>query len=275
MSGGMPYQLEKGPYFSVAESMLDLGCCCEERFELLKSMLAGADTDALPTLDSQTLGKGPLQELAQRLDHQNEHWFGKQRDPEGRWLDQPAFDPQHPKPTGYWYQWYGDAEAIVREVFVRAIEVSLGIDHGADLQTVVPMRCWPIEIFWRCPAPWMEGWVTWRREREGSGHVTIHLHTPGHYGSALLLSPIRTTPDSDVADYVGEPVRSDAERGMWVITHERQVQYLDYEPSPPSPRGEFLLPTFGPMVQGTGPIVCVQPNEPDGGVRRKGRAYNP
>jgi hypothetical protein len=28
------------------------------------------------------------------------------------------------------------------------------------------------------------------------------------------------------------------------------------------------------MVQGTGPIVCVQPNEPDGGIRRKGRAYN-
>jgi hypothetical protein len=60
-----------------------------------------------------------------------------------------------------------------------------------------------------------------------------------------------------------------------VIAHERQVQHARYSPSPPSPRGEILLPSFGPFIQSTGPIVCVQPSEPDGGVRRKGRAYNP
>ena len=31
--------------------------------------------------------------------------------------------------TGYWRNWYGDAEGIVRETYTRAIEVSLGIPH--------------------------------------------------------------------------------------------------------------------------------------------------
>ena len=36
MAGGMPYQLEKGPYFAVTESMLDFGGSAGERLELLK-----------------------------------------------------------------------------------------------------------------------------------------------------------------------------------------------------------------------------------------------
>jgi len=281
MSGGMPYQLEKGPYFSVTESMLNLGSTPEQRLAVLKLMVARTPADDLPSLESTSLDAGPqgMSTADRRRDHMNEHWFGKtfnQRS--GRWEDQPAFNTGNPRSTGYWHQWYGNAEAIVGETFIRAVEVSLGLDHitpTTDLDTLVPTRFWPIEVFWRCPAPWMEGWVTWRRETDGTGHVTVHLHTPGHRGSVLLLSPVRSAPDNARPDYLDNPTRSDMARGMWVIAHLEQKQHPFYAVTNPSPPGQWRLPTFGPFVESRGPIVTVQPNEPDGGVLANGRPYTP
>lgn len=301
MSGGMPYQLEKGPYFAVTESMLDFGGNRSGRLALLKLMLSGTDPNRLPSLDSKSLNGGPMSDADARFEHMNRHWFGRSRaDRNDPWVDQDPFDPQHPKTTGYWRQWYGDAGAIVAQTFIRAVEVSLGIDHvtpGTGLDSLVATRCWPIEVFWRCPAPWLEGWVTWRREgepargnglrdrlrqladrvlgREDVGHVTVHLHTPSHKGSVLLLSPIRTAPSNAVPDYEDNPISSAANRGMWVIAHERQVPHNFYSVTEPSPPGGFSLPMFGPLVESTGPIVTVQPNEPDGGVLHDGRPYAP
>jgi hypothetical protein len=285
MPGGMPYQLEKGPYFAVAESMLGFGGNCDERLELLKLMLRGDDPNTFPTLNSRTLdapGNPRVPDATERYVHMNIHWFGRQQPggPGTQWIDQDAFDINDPKPTGYWRQWYGQAGKIVADTFIRAVEVSLGIDHVApgkqpDIDSLVATRCWPIEVFWRCPAPWFEGWVTWRREPDDSGHVTVHLHSPSHCGSALLLSPVRQSPDNQVLDYKDEPVSSAADRGMWVIAHKEQVQHNLYAVTEPSPPGAFPLPQFGPFVESRGDIVCVQPNEPDGGVRGQGRNYVP
>jgi hypothetical protein len=306
VAGSMPYQLEKGPYFSVTESMLSFGGDCAARLELLKLMIKGTDPNDLPSLRSTSLDKPsrPMNDAMARFDHMNEHWFGRTRaKPTDPWVPQEPFDLKNPKTTGYWRQWYGDAEQIVAQTFIRAVEVSLGIDHvmpGADLSVLAPKRCWPIEVFWRCPAPWLEGWVTWRRETgpangngvtgrikqflngltgSGSeGHVTVHLHTPSHKGSVLLLSPRRTGPPTKIADYHPDPVSSAAARGMWVIAHELQKQHNFYavtKPSPPSQPGGFPLPTFGPLVESTGAVITVQPNEPDGGVLHDGRPYKP
>jgi hypothetical protein len=301
MSGGMPYQLEKGPYFAVTESMLDFGGNRDDRLALLKLMIQGTDPNRLPSLESKSLNRGPMSDAEARLEHMNRHWFGRTKaEPGAPWVDQPKFDPQCPTTTGYWRQWYGNAGDIVAKTFIRAVEVSLGVDHvmpGTDLNTLVATRCWPIEVFWRCPAPWLEGWVTWRREedrpasnrlgdrlrhslarlfeRPNIGHVTVHLHTPSHEGSVLLLSPRRTAPFDAIPDYVDEPVSSAARRGMWVIAHERQVQHQYYGVTEPSPAGAFPLPMFGPLVESTGNVITVQPNEPDGGVLRDGRPYAP
>jgi hypothetical protein len=279
MSGGMPYQLEKGPYFSVTESMIAaVGTTPATRLALLQMIIGSTSHDGLPSLESTSLDAGPQNQEARR-DHMNEHWYGKTFDrTTGQWIDQPAFDLLTNRTTGYWMNWYGDAEGIVQQTFVRALEVSLGIDHitpSTNFATIVPTRCWPIEVFWRCPAPWMEGWVTWRRESDGSGHVTVHIHTPSHEGSRLLLSPIRTPPDSQRPDYMTSPTQSDMDRGMWVIAHEVQTQYPVYSSSTPSGVGDFQLPTFGPVVESHGDIVTVQPNEPDGGVLANGRAFTP
>jgi hypothetical protein len=281
MPGGMPYQLEKGPYFSVAESMLDFGGSAQQRLALLALMLAPEDPNQLPTLDSTTLDQGPLNTPDLRRDHMNTHWFGRTRDPaSGVWHDQAPFNPAHPMSTGYWRNWYGDAGGIVAQTFIRAVEVSLGLDHvsrGTDVSKLKPQHCWPIEVFWRCPAPWFEGWVTWRRDDRDSGHVTVHLHTPGHHESALLLSPIRSAPNDTYPDYKLQPVHCDMDRGQWVIAHTHQETIAHYEvmnPSPPA-EGKWVLPTFGPLYHSYGDIITVQPNEPDGGVRASGRAYTP
>jgi hypothetical protein len=124
--------------------------------------------------------------------------------------------------------------------------------------------------------------VTWREAADGAGHVTVHLHTPSHDASALLLGPKRGAPDNERHDYLDEPVACDMEKGMWVIAHEQQEQlpyYAPTNPTPPTPPGQpaqhWQLPTFGPFYYSHGPIVAVQPNEPDGGVRHSGRPYVP
>ena len=182
MPGGMPYQLEKGPYFSVTESMLDFGGSAQQRLALLALMLAPEDPNQLPTLDSTTLNQGPLNNPDPRRDHMNTHWFGRSHNPAtGAWEEQAAFNPVNPTSTGYWRNWYGDAGGIVAQTFIRAVEVSLGLDHvppDTDVSHLHPRRCWPIEVFWRCPAPWLEGWVTWRRDDADSGHVTRALAHP-------------------------------------------------------------------------------------------------
>jgi hypothetical protein len=309
MSGGMPYQLEKGPYFAVTESMLDFGGNQSARLELLKLMIRGTDPNQLPSLNSRSLNRGPMSDAAARFEHMNRHWFGRTRaKPGDPWVKQAPFNKQYPVATGYWRQWYGDAEGIVSQTFIRAVEASLGIDHvdpsKTDVESLVPTRCWPIEVFWRCPAPWLEGWVTWRHEAhqrtppQGSGigdrvrqvllrlaggydsghdcgHVTVHLHTPSHCGSVLLLSPKRPSPHNQVPEYKDNPVSSNTDRGMWVIAHEHQIQHNFYGVTEPSGPGEFTLPMFGPFVESVGDIVTVQPNEPDGGVLANGRPYTP
>jgi hypothetical protein len=287
MSEGMPYQLEKGPFFSVVESMLERGYSIPARLALLEQMVqqlaADVPPDNLPTLDSTTLNRpnrgSAEQQRRERRRHMNEEWFGKRPNRAGTgWDAQAPFDPANPTTTGYWYQWYGDAERIVGTTFIRAVEVSLGIDRTSaetDFEALQPKHLWPIEIFWRCPAPWMEGWVTWRRELNGSGHVTVHLHTPSHHGSALLLSPFRNPPRDTWPDYDDDPTSSTAARGMWVIAHKQQEHINDYDTTTGTEVGSGRLPSFGPLVHSFGDIVTVQPNEPDGGVRGVGRVYTP
>ena len=66
MPGGMPYQLEKGPYFAVTESMLDFGGNQSARLELLKLMIRGTDPNQLPSLNSKSLNGGPMSDAAAR-----------------------------------------------------------------------------------------------------------------------------------------------------------------------------------------------------------------
>jgi hypothetical protein len=286
----MPYQLEKGPYFSVTESVFDN---LDLRIQVLVGLKTPApifDPDALPTLESTSLNttRGPVRTHDARMKHENAEWYGKQPVPGGGWAPQPPFDPQHPKATGYWHNWYGDAEGIVRETFTRGIEVSLGLQdspNAADPAWIRQhmTRTWPIEIVTRCPAPWFEGWVTWRGTG-ADGHVTVHINTPSHQHSNLLKSPVRA-PGYHTLEYADEEGINPAlnpvgERGMWVISHKTHELVRQPYPGPlttqNSPTGAaWTVPWFGGMVWSHDKIVAVQPSEPNGGVLAAGRPYTP
>jgi hypothetical protein len=77
--------------------------------------------------------------------HANVDWFGRPVPAAGPGAATDAYyDTALPKPAfgqqpgqvltnGWWKNWYGDAtEDIVREAYIRAIEVSLGLSHPTD-----------------------------------------------------------------------------------------------------------------------------------------------
>ena len=294
MGGGMPYQLEKGPYFSITEAVLE---DVDDRIALLVDLRNEKLVDDMPTLDAPSLNEGPTTE-PERFEHQNVDWYGKRgvRKADGTidWLDQLPFNIATNPTTGYWYRWYGDAYAIVREAFTRAIEVSLGIPHDEQQKDAAAIKQqkkqeWPIEVFWRCPAPWFESWITWRGDKLSStpsttgaqrnGHVTVHIHTPSHKGSALLLGPIRATRTAparamDSGPYPPAPAPARpldpapySSRGMWVVAQPTQNEHLyDFAPPEQTGKGMWQYPAIGPLVESQGDPVVVQPNEPDGGV---------
>jgi hypothetical protein len=199
--------------------------------------------------------------------------FGSTRDPATKeWLPQPAYDPVTNPTTGMWHNWYGDAEGIVRETTVRALELSLGLDHGEDPDPAGPRRHWPIEVFLKCAQAFYEGWVTWRRHGDGprEGQVTVIHTTPG-MGSGILDSPKRP-PELQRRGYEFEPTAADDVQGMWVVRQARQVTRVA-DTTAGSPLGMWTMPTPGAAVRSEGPVVCASPSEADGGVRPGGRAF--
>lgn len=191
--------------------------------------------------------------------------------------------------AGFWSQYYGDPEAIVRETLVRALEVSFGVDHDQEVPER-PDRQLPLELFWKCPQRWFEGWVTWRLDPPTcTGQVTVIFATPGS-GKPLIERPEDGTDprlptstrtvrrdDAPVQPAAGNPDRAaeHAPKGMWVVSHRDHLLVPPVRSYEPAPLGEWRVPPFGPSYVGVGPVVVVEPSEADGGVRPYGRRYEP
>jgi hypothetical protein len=190
--------------------------------------------------------------------------------------------------TGFWVQYYGNVEEIVRQTLIRTIEVSLGLDHGEEVPADGPRRELPIELFWKCPQRWFEGWVTWRwDEAHGTGQVTSMFATPGS-GKPVLQNPLDgrgafeassslVTAPGDAPVSPG-PSRAAANpgqspKGMWVVTHRYHLEMPDLPDHYPTASGQWAIPEFGPTYVGLCDVVCVEPSEADGGVNPYGRVY--
>lgn len=190
--------------------------------------------------------------------------------------------------TGFWFQYFGDVDAIVRETLIRTIEVSLGLANDEIAADGETSRWLPVELFWKCPQRWFEGWVSWRWDAvHGTGQVTTMLATPGsgkpvleHPGlgqapvgepravsEELLAGPSAPPPDGD-----GPHLHP---KGLWVVTHEEHAQLPTTPDEGPTPAGQWFIPPFGPTYVGVGPVICYRPHEFDGGVAPQGRAYQP
>lgn len=206
---GMPHVVETGPLFSGLADRYSAANQAE-RLDLLthlynsplivpdSGVLSGgtaAGTMSDPALDVQA-NSTPTQ--AARTKHVNQHWFGLIYDSATN-----THEPKQPVvtggdvTTGWWNKWRGDSHGIMRETLIRALELSLGLEHlgGApdSLDTPPePDRCWQIHFLWVCGSPKFEGWLHWRRNVGSSdpddGVVTVVFSTPGNTESPLSLT---------------------------------------------------------------------------------------
>jgi hypothetical protein len=275
--GGMPYQLEKGPIWSVVESALAAGP--SEAYELLTLLrdpthqIADGPLVASKSLDDPKTGSTKTT----RGEHLNTDWFGMVKQSNGAWQKQPAsaFDPQTHPSTGYWINYWGDVESIVRETFVRAIEVSLGLRHGeAHSPRARFTRHWPVSVFLKCPTPWFEGWISWRSWASGRGNdgeVTVHFLIPGHYGSQVLKQPatgLNKPPQQN-------PDTANDANGMWLVSFATHTRVNGVVSTDPGSAGDIHAPSPGPILKDEGELIVLAPHEFDGGVAPNGRPYVP
>ncbi|MEY2458974.1 MAG: hypothetical protein QOG30_804 [Acidimicrobiaceae bacterium] len=265
MGDGMPYHLEKGPFYSLAESVVNGSKA--DRYSILQLIRANKPlTDVTGPgwmLSSTTLQSPFTPTPADIAAHGQDFMGGKYKS--GTFVPDPAMGGS----TVGFRNYNGDIEGIFRTTFIRGIEVSLGLKRDELLENQDPAnaRFWPIEYVWKCPIGWVEGWVRWQRAPDGSGHVNISLLVPAH-GQGILERV------EDGRNAVKEPKTCTDANGMWVITHRRNkptyTKRVDW-----SEFGVWFMPTFGPVYEGVGPIVTVAPSEADGGVKPYGRAYIP
>jgi hypothetical protein len=260
--GAMPYMVEKGRVFSVYEDYLS-------SMDRRLAMLANVRTLNVPMWEALALASPNLRSPPFDLpnyeallkQHTQNHWHGAPTFAGGTWNYPPINLPTLPATTGWWKNWTGPAEGILRNTFLRAIEVSLGLVHAdpvaknpvvmqpphAHTVNGVPnlndiTRFWPIEFLWICGAPTLQGWVTWRKTGNGfsEGQVTVIFSTPPAMGVyAMYNDPEPGTgapPDSFGLNYATDPgtvtttnplasAKADvnAERGMWVIGAKKTV----------------------------------------------------
>ena len=286
MSGYMPYVMEKGPYFAVIEDRLSDPV---QRDLLLTALYNGVALSSICGFDSTSLDLPPAKtkpkgmdhdgQMKDRVEHLDRDWFGMVQDPSGAWRPHvPVRDEQ----TGFWTDYQGDTEAILRAAMIRAIEVSLDLAPAGPQGPAasVGTRFWPIDFYWICQGPWFQSWVVWREIESASaggasvGHVTVVLTTPAAEGYPLTTKITRSKHPPD-EEYESPPV-ADArhrKRGMWVVGHE------DYTAVPISStqRTGFLgipIPAlfYKPRSR---KVVCVSPAEWEGGVLAAGRPYTP
>jgi hypothetical protein len=268
----MPYHLEKGPTLSVLEDYLDDDARLVAAINYMRppplgpgGAIADMVSPGAVFLNSNNLNGGPNPTLADRVRYINEEWLGMS-EVGGNWVPQGLFGPAHPT-TRAWSRWYGDADSILRETFIRAGEMALGIDHdrptpALPLPRGVRKR---IQILWKCAQPWFEGWVTWRPDS-----VTVILCTPGS-GAPVWTSPDPYTPQPGPPDFKRDPGVYPPRFGMIVVTHEHNRPTLVPTTTGPTSSGVVNQP-FHVWV-GRGPVIAVQTAERDGGVLHEGRPY--
>jgi hypothetical protein len=270
----MPYLLEKGPIWSVVESALRRDA--QTTYFFLEYLRDTSQPLSLgPIVAASSLNKGPMPTAAERAKHLDEDWFGMVED-NGVWKkqDDKDWDPILNASLGFWVNYWGDVESIVRETFTRACEVSLGLDHEETMtpdELRSPRRWWPITVFLRCPCPWFEGWVSWRRwgSAAGEGEVGVHFNTPGHKGSQVLTDPTKGLNKPPIDN----PQTSNDANGMWLITSPLHRPMPAVATNTPGYTGTWTFPTLGLVIKDDPGLKVLCTAEEDGGVAPNGRSY--
>jgi hypothetical protein len=258
----MPYNLERGPYLAMLEDLInrDPWRCLDILRDLDKPVTALLREWPVP------INGGPYHNTAALADHIDTDWLGiKPGDGDGN------------STSHYWYYWRGDAQGIVRETLIRAIEVALGLDHGETARDASQRR-WSVSLLTACAIRWFEGWVSWRQVGSApeNGQVVVIILTPTHGRPAetTLLRPTATTPRHPGPPYAVNPARAEGTQGLWAVG---TILERRDDPEPTSGQwlapGQFPRPHLGPTYVGEGDVIVVAPPEDQGGVLPEGRPY--
>jgi hypothetical protein len=281
----MPYSMEAGPYLSLFESFFNddrnravwaLGFLRELD---AKEEPAHAVTDLFRRVPCETscltgapAGQTTAQDLADFMD---KDWFKKPAT-KSKAVDEVVANFKSEYTGGeLWDYWYGNSEQIVRETLIRALEVSLGVDHGARPDDDPDGQHWPIGLRAVCGLRWWEGWLSWRQIGT-SGYVDVIFLTPSHgYPARPVLLRSKDRPGYEV-----EPVKAQGKQGLWAVG-----ALLEQKVDPPVPsdgwarQGDITMPGLGPIYIARGDpksgreTVTVSPPEGQGGVMPQGRPY--
>lgn len=311
MGDMMPYLLEKGGTFRLFEEYLNTGQ--PERRAFLQVVRNSCRADNLagqldwfvqgpPGLwNDPAFAQKPVPEGAEAWTGARERdllikkWFGFVTDDSGNWVQHMSAlrSMGSPSTTGFWIAYEGEVHRIMCAAVRWALELSLGLgpndnDDGRD-------DPWPIELFWKCLAPWFEAWVVQRPTNgPGTGLVSIVLVTPTHDGANVAESPIATSAtvlsdngrgvpstgrDYEVLAVDGHgppapppPAAPDRTYAMWVVTHRNQIKSGAVTVA--NNAGDSDIADWGiaqlACYQGNGDIVVVSPSMAAGGIKHDG-----
>ena len=190
-----------------------------------------------------------------------------------------AVEPRRTWPTtGWWRQYYGNVEEIVRTTLANALQIALGVTPQSER----PTRRLQLEIFWKCGQTWFEGWLTWNVPPAAPtvGQITVIFTTPG-IGSNVLtraagggnLSPelYRTHPTGGPIPPI-DPEGSYPRRGMWLVTHQLNMLLPPVPSTSATASGKWIVPAIGPSYAGVGKIEPIAPHFENGGIPEERRA---
>jgi hypothetical protein len=234
MGEGMPYHMHKGHTWQTIDRYLSTHNLDRRATRKAAVLAALRDQNNFPRFtdvfrviapSSYSPPGGAPNPVSALVTHMNEDWFGLPQTQPGQWGPQEPFGPNNTT-TGFWRNWYGDAEAIVRATTARAIEVSLGVDHGAD----VPVndageatndsvtRNWPIEFWWLCGVRWFYSSLTWRHEHGAQRHgvVVVEWVTPGN--GDMMFHDLDSPPiHNQDGSFQLDPIDASARFGSWIL----------------------------------------------------------
>jgi hypothetical protein len=221
-------QLAKGPVWILFERMFstrDLAQRLQNKLDTLESLHA---TERFT--DFRANGSMASNEAEALREHINSDWFGLSRGANGRLRAATAPDPTRLETltaTGSWRGWHGDAEAISREAVIRALEISLGVNHLAwtgkrsealreygIARGTPPMRNWPIEFWCASPLPDFQAAVSWR-DASAEGRVTLTWLVPSS-GQAYVSDLTQAGEAFEL-----NPSAARERYGQWIIGQER------------------------------------------------------
>lgn len=164
----MPKHMTKGPYF-VALGSNHSPPAAATSLDIRAQLLAKLRDQSNHVAEIMTIGQ--VDGVAGQ-NHVKQHWLGEGSPANG--------------PTGWWRNWKGEPEKVLRCGIIRALEVAMGLTHscphhapggapGSDPATRPPgARNLPVDYYWVCGVSRFEVYVSWNQQQ-----VTVIIVTPG------------------------------------------------------------------------------------------------